>query len=71
MSFATARMAERLREAISEMPIDQRLLAESAGVSRTELSDLLTGRMLNPTFDLVVRVARVLGEPSDFLDDED
>jgi transcriptional regulator with XRE-family HTH domain len=63
-------MAERLREAISEMPIDQRLLAESAGVSRTELSDLLTGRMLNPTFDLVVRVARVLGEPSDFLDDE-
>lgn len=70
MSIATARMAERLREAISEMPIDQRLLAESAGVSRTELSDLLTGRMVNPTFDFVVRVARVLGEPSDFLDDE-
>lgn len=71
MSVTTVRMAERLREAISEMPIDQRLLAESAGVSRIELSDLLTGRMRNPTFDLVVRVARVLGEPSDFLDDED
>lgn len=71
MSVTTVRMPERLREAISEMPIDQRLLAESAGVSRTELSDLLTGRTRNPTFDLVVRVARVLGEPSDFLDDED
>jgi transcriptional regulator with XRE-family HTH domain len=71
VSVTTVRMAERLREAISETQIDQRLLAESAGVSRTELSDLLTGRMLNPTFDLVVRVARVLGESSDFLDDED
>lgn len=70
MSTAIARMAERLREAISETPIDQRLLAESAGVSRTELSDLLTGRMKNPTFGLVARVARVLGEPSDFLGDE-
>jgi transcriptional regulator with XRE-family HTH domain len=64
-------MAERLREAIREVPLDQRLLAESAGVSRAELRDLLTGQMANPTVDLVVRVARVLGEPSDFLDDED
>jgi transcriptional regulator with XRE-family HTH domain len=70
VSVATAHMTERLREAIREMPIDQHLLAESAGVSRTELSDLLTGRIVDPTFDLVVRVARVLGEPSDFLDDE-
>jgi transcriptional regulator with XRE-family HTH domain len=59
----TVDLAARLRAAIVSRGMKQSWVAEGAGITRATLSNILTGRTPNPSFSVVLAIARVIGEP--------
>src|ERR1044071_7511678 len=53
---------DRLRAAIVRTGLKQSAIAEAAGVAPGTLSRILTGRLGNPSFETVVRIAHVCNE---------
>lgn len=62
MAKGRAALGLRLRAARTSLGLTQRLLAESAGISVTYLSDVELGRRL-PTLDVLDRLAQSLAMP--------
>ena len=50
---------DRLRQAIDLTPWKHSAIAEAAGINPATLSRILTGRMPHPSFEIIVRLARV------------
>jgi len=59
----TVDLAERLRSAIASRGMKQSWIADAAGITGATLSNILTGRTANPSFSVVLAIARVIGEP--------
>ena len=61
---------KRLRDAIARSGRKHSWIASEAGIAPATLSRVLTSRVAHPSFDVVIRVARVLNESVGWLLDE-
>jgi SOS-response transcriptional repressor LexA/DNA-binding Xre family transcriptional regulator len=56
-------ICERLRAALTAKGLKQSWLAQEAGITQATLSNILTGRVPNPSLGVIVAIADALGEP--------
>ena len=59
----TVDLAAQLRAAIASRGMKQSWIAEAAGITGATLSNILTGRTAEPSFSVVLAIARAIGEP--------
>ena len=61
---------KRLRDAVARSGRKQSWIAKEAGIAPETLSRVLTSSLANPSFDVVIRIARALNESVGWLLDE-